>query len=91
MAVAIACAPVIYPWYLLYFTPFLLFPTTLPLLAWCGSVLMTYVVWERALDGGRWIVPEPVVWAEYAVVLGVTVATVLTARLRVRAASGSTG
>jgi hypothetical protein len=91
MAVAIACAPVIYPWYLLYFTPFLLFPTTLPLIAWSCSVLMTYVVWERALNGGRWIVPEPVVWAEYAVVLGVTVATVLAARLRVRAASGSTG
>ncbi|MEX2661733.1 MAG: hypothetical protein WD227_07380 [Vicinamibacterales bacterium] len=91
MAVAIACAPVIYPWYLLYFTPFLLFPTTLPLIAWSCSVLLTYVVWERALDGGRWIVPESVVWAEYAVVLVVTVATVLAARLRVRAASGSTG
>jgi alpha-1,6-mannosyltransferase len=91
MAVAIVCAPVIYPWYLLYFTPFLLIPTTLPLIAWSCSVLMTYVVWERALNGGRWIVPEPVVWAEFVVVLAVTIAALLTSRLRARAASRSTG
>ena len=34
MAVAVACAPVIYPWYLLYFTPFLVSAATLPLTVW---------------------------------------------------------
>ena len=79
MAVAIACAPVIYPWYLLYFTPFLLFPSTLPLAAWSCSVLMTYVVWEIARTGGGWNVPQPVLWMEY-----VTVLLVAAAMLRAR-------
>ena len=46
MAMALACAPVIYPWYLLYLTPFLWTRATLPLLAWCLSGLAAYVVWE---------------------------------------------
>lgn len=69
MAAAIICAPVIYPWYLLYLTPFLLLPRTLPLTVWCGSVLLTYLVWEIAHGGGRWVVPVPVLIAEYGVVI----------------------
>ncbi len=83
MAVAIACAPVIYPWYLLYFTPFLLFPSTLPLAAWSCTVLMTYVVWEIARTGGGWVVPQPVLWIEYVTVLLVAAAMLL-ARRRVQ-------
>lgn len=67
MAVAILFAPVIYPWYLLYLTPFLLLPATLPLLAWGCSVLLTYAVWEIAVAGGRWIVPAPILVAEYGI------------------------
>lgn len=77
MAVAIACAPVIYPWYLLYLTPFLLVPAVLPLIVWTCSILMAYVVWEQARLGGRWAVPVPVLLAEY---LSVLVAAVWTAR-----------
>lgn len=91
MAVAIACAPVVYPWYLLYFTPFLLFPTTLPLIVWSCSVLMTYAVWQIAGSGGRWVVPQPVLWAEYAVVVATAAWLLLAARLRVPAASRPTG
>jgi alpha-1,6-mannosyltransferase len=69
MAVAIALAPVVYPWYLLYLTPFLLVPGTLPLIAWSCSILLTYVVWELARSGGRWVVPPAVLVAEYAIVL----------------------
>jgi alpha-1,6-mannosyltransferase len=69
MAVAIALAPVIYPWYLLYLTPFLLIPTTLPLLAWCASILLTYVVWEAARHGGRWAVPQSILVVEYGIAL----------------------
>lgn len=82
MAVAIACAPVVYPWYLLYFTPFLLFPSTLPLAVWSCTVLLTYVVWEIARTGGGWIVPQPVLWAEYGTVLLVAGAAMLMARRR---------
>jgi len=69
MAVAIALAPVVYPWYLLYLTPFLLVPSTLPLIAWTGSILLTYVVWELARTGGRWVVPPAILIAEYGIVL----------------------
>ena len=55
MAVALACAPVIYPWYLLYLTPFLWTRATLPLLGWCFSGLTAYVVWDLSRHGGRWI------------------------------------
>jgi alpha-1,6-mannosyltransferase len=68
-AVAIALAPVVYPWYLLSLTPFLLVPSTLPLIAWSGSILLTYVVWELARNGGRWVVPPPILVAEYGIVL----------------------
>ena len=69
MAVAIALAPVVYPWYLLYLTPFLLVPKTLPLITWSCSILLTYVVWELARSGGRWVVPPAVLVAEYGIVL----------------------
>lgn len=90
MAVAIACAPVIYPWYLLYFTPFLLFPSTIPLIAWSCSVLLTYVVWQIAGAGGPWVVPPPVLWAEYGIVVAAVVGVLVASRLRARAASRST-
>lgn len=80
MAVAIACAPVIYPWYLLYFTPFLLFPSTLPLAVWTSSVLMTYTVWNGIREGGRWVVPRPVLWVEYGVVVLAVLVVVMAAR-----------
>ncbi len=80
MAVAIACAPVIYPWYLLYFTPFLLFPATLPLAVWTSSVLMTYTVWNVIREGGRWVVPRPVLWVEFGVVVLAVLVVVMAAR-----------
>ena len=82
MAVAIACAPVIYPWYLLYFTPFLLFPSTLPLAAWSCTVLMTYTVWEIARTGGIWLVPRPILWVEYGIVVLVAGAMLTSSRFR---------
>jgi hypothetical protein len=69
MAVALAGAPVIYPWYLLYVTPFLFSALTLPLLAWTFSILPVYVVWDLAHRGGRWSVPTGVMIVEYAIVL----------------------
>jgi alpha-1,6-mannosyltransferase len=75
MAISLACAPVIYPWYLLYFTPFLLLRGTLPLTIWTFSVVPVYFVWEIARNGGRWFVPGWVLALEYGAV-GVAVAAV---------------
>jgi alpha-1,6-mannosyltransferase len=69
MAVSLAAAPVVYPWYLLYFTPFLFVRATLPLVVWTYSVLPVYVVWYLAGQGHRWVVPRGVVLLEYGVVL----------------------
>ena len=69
MAVSLAAAPVIYPWYLLYFTPFLFTRAALPLIVWTYSVLPVYIVWHLSKSGHRWFVPAPVVAAEFAVVL----------------------
>ena len=73
MAAAIIGAPVIYPWYLLYLTPFLLLPSTLPLIAWCGSIFLTYRVWVIAGAGGAWVVPRSILFVEYGTVLAVVV------------------
>ncbi|HEY7059278.1 MAG TPA: hypothetical protein VH458_22245 [Vicinamibacterales bacterium] len=70
MAVALAAAPVVYPWYLLCFTPFLFSRRALPLLVWTISVIPVYIVWELAYRyGHRWRVPAGVMWVEYGVVL----------------------
>lgn len=80
MALALAFAPVIYPWYLLYFTPFLFTAPTLPLFVWTYSVLPVYVVWERALQGHVWRVPTPLMVVEFGVVVGAMILVYL--RLR---------
>jgi hypothetical protein len=73
MAVTLACAPVIYPWYLLFFTPFLLTATTLPLSAWTWTVLPVYLVWEWAQFGARWRVPAWLMTVEYGAVVAAIV------------------
>jgi alpha-1,6-mannosyltransferase len=82
MATAVAAAPVIYSWYLLYFTPFLLSVATLPLTAWTISVIPTYIVWRLAYAHVTpWVVPSAVLRWEFALPL-VTGAVVL-ARSRI--------
>jgi hypothetical protein len=68
MAIAIACAPVIYPWYVLYLTPFLFTIETLPLMVWTLSILSIYEVWRRSRSGGRWIPPTWVMLFEFGAV-----------------------
>ena len=88
MAVSLAAAPVVYPWYLLYFTPFLFTRAALPLLAWTYSVLPVYIVWHLSRLGYHWEVPNWVEGTEYGVVL--TVLTVLTV-LEVLRGAGAKG
>ena len=77
MAVSLAAAPVIYPWYLLYFTPFLFTRATLPLIVWTYSVIPVYIVWHLSKSGHRWFVPAPVVWIEFVVVIVALVVTLV--------------
>jgi alpha-1,6-mannosyltransferase len=68
MAAALVCAPVIYPWYLLYLTPFLVSVSTLPLLVWTFAVLGTYLVWYVPEYRLPWDVPPWVLILEYGLV-----------------------
>jgi alpha-1,6-mannosyltransferase len=68
MAAALLCAPVIYPWYLLYFTPFLVAVATLPLLVWTFTVLGTYLVWYVPEYRVPWMVPPWYLVVEYGLV-----------------------
>lgn len=87
MALALVCAPVIYAWYLLSFTPFLVARATLPLLLWTYTVIPTYVVWERARQGERWIVPLEVMAVQYGL-LAITAVIVVMASRRAARSTG---
>jgi hypothetical protein len=69
MAIALICAPVIYPWYLLYFTPFLVSAATVPLSVWTWTIVPVYLVWEWAQYGARWRVPGWLMALEYGAVV----------------------
>ncbi len=73
MAVAIAFAPVIYPWYLLCLTPFLFSIVTLPLAAWTVSALSVYEVWDLSRHGARWITPVSVMVFEFGVLVAAVI------------------
>lgn len=76
MAIALICAPVIYPWYLLYLTPFLFSGATIPLLVWTISTLPVYIVWELSRHGHRWRVPVWVMAVEFGAFLVAAAATI---------------
>ncbi|HEX6495550.1 MAG TPA: hypothetical protein VF018_08710 [Acidobacteriaceae bacterium] len=67
MAASLLCAPVVYPWYLLWLLPFVRLRSisTLPLMVWTVSILPTYVVWHLRSLGHAWEVPGWVVLLEY--------------------------
>jgi alpha-1,6-mannosyltransferase len=69
MAAALLLAPVIYPWYLVWLTPFLASAVSLPLLAWTLSVLVTYRVWHLAVLESPWAVPGPLLAVEFGLVV----------------------
>jgi hypothetical protein len=65
MAASLLCAPVVYPWYLLWMLPFLRSTSTLPILVWTFSILPTYYVWHLRTVGRPWLVPDWIVILEY--------------------------
>jgi hypothetical protein len=68
MAAALLCAPVVYPWYLLWILPFLRSLSTLPLIVWTVTIIPTYVVWHLRTLGRPWFVPGWVTLLEYGAV-----------------------
>ena len=69
MAAALLCAPVVYPWYLLWLLPFLRSASTLPLIIWSVSIIPTYVMWHFRMPGRLWgPIPGWVLLLEYGCV-----------------------
>jgi alpha-1,6-mannosyltransferase len=65
MAASLLCAPVIYPWYLLWLLPFLRSTSTLPIVIWTVSIIPTYYVWHLRTLGRPWVLPGWIVLLEY--------------------------
>ena len=68
MAATLLCAPVVYPWYLLWLLPFLRSVSTLPILIWTVRVIPTYYVWHLRALGRPWILPGWILMLEYGTV-----------------------
>ena len=71
MGAALLAGPTVYPWYLLWLTPFLGAWETLPLLVWTQASLLTYFVWHVVASGGPWQLPAWVLVVEFGSVAAV--------------------
>jgi len=65
MAATLLCAPVVYPWYLLWLLPFMRSASTVPLIIWTVSIIPTYYVWHLRTLGRPWVVPCWIMLLEY--------------------------
>jgi alpha-1,6-mannosyltransferase len=81
MAASLLCAPVVYPWYLLWVLPFIRSTSTVPLMIWTLSIIPTYYVWHLRIVGRAWVVPDWIMMLEYG---SVAVAAAIIAFLRIR-------
>jgi hypothetical protein len=69
MAASLVCAPVVYPWYLLWVIPFTRSAATLPILIWTVSIIPTYMVWHHRTLGRAWGLPGWILLVEYGAVV----------------------
>jgi len=65
MAASLLCAPVVYPWYLLWLLPFIRSTSTVPIIIWTLSIIPTYYVWHLRTVGRPWLVPGWIMMLEY--------------------------
>ena len=65
MAASLLCAPVVFPWYLLWLLPFVRSVSTLPLIVWTVSIIPTYIVWHLRAQGHPFVLPGWVMLLEY--------------------------
>src|SRR5437868_2039069 len=68
MAASLLCAPVVYPWYLLWLLPFMRSISTLPLIVWTVSIIPIYYVWHLRAIGRDWVLPGWIMMLEYGFV-----------------------
>jgi len=69
MAASLLCAPVVFPWYLLWLLPFLTSSSTLLIIVWTVSIIPTYVQWHLRRLGHPWgALPGWVMLLEYGCV-----------------------
>lgn len=69
MAASLLCAPVVFPWYLLWLLPFLTSASTLLIVVWTVSIIPTYVMWHLRTLAGTWgALPGWVMLLEYGCV-----------------------
>ncbi len=68
MAASLLCAPVVYPWYLLWLLPFVRSVSTVPIILWTVSIIPTYYVWHLRTLGRPWLVPGWIMLLEYGAV-----------------------
>jgi alpha-1,6-mannosyltransferase len=69
MAASLLCAPVVFPWYLLWLLPFLTSASTLLIIIWTVSIFPTYVMWHLRALGHPWgSLPVWVMLVEYGCV-----------------------
>ena len=80
MAASLLCAPVVYPWYLLWLLPFVRSVATLPIIIWTVSIIPTYYIWHLRTLGRQWVLPDWIVLLEYG---SVAVAAAMIALLRI--------
>ena len=80
MAASLLCAPVVYPWYLLWALPFVRSASTLPIIVWTVSMIPTYYVWHLRLLGRPWLLPGWILLLEYGSV-AMTAAIILARRI----------
>ena len=65
MAASLLCAPVVYPWYMLWLLPFVRSASTVPIIIWTVSIIPTYYVWHLRTLGRPWLVPGWIMLLEY--------------------------
>jgi hypothetical protein len=65
MAASLLCAPVVYPWYMLWLLPFMRSTSTVPIMIWTLSIIPTYYVWHLRTVGRPWLVPGWIMMLEY--------------------------
>jgi alpha-1,6-mannosyltransferase len=65
MAASLLCAPVVYPWYLLWLLPFVRSASTVPIIVWTVSIIPTYYVWHLRAVGRPWVLPGWIMLLEY--------------------------
>jgi hypothetical protein len=81
MAASLLCAPVVFPWYLLWLLPFLTSASTLLIVIWTVSIIPTYIMWHlRTLTGAWGTLPVWVMLLEYGCVA--IAAVIITLRKR---------